>query len=74
MEQILTMGLKEAAKAVGLSPWTLRGWIRSGKLRCVRLGRRVMIEPGELQKLVEQGRTGYRRTKGVREEDHDETK
>jgi excisionase family DNA binding protein len=38
MEQKLALGLKEAASAVGLSPWTLRAWIRSGKLRCVRLG------------------------------------
>ena len=58
MEQILTMGLKDAAKAVGLSVWTLRGWIRSGKLRCVRLGSRVLIEPSELQRLVAAGRTG----------------
>ena len=55
MEQI-AVGLKEAAKAVGLSVWTLRGWIRRGKLRCVRLGSRVMVEPGELQRMVEAGR------------------
>jgi excisionase family DNA binding protein len=57
MEQI-AMGLREAAASVGLSPWTLRAWIRQGKLAAVRLGRRVMIEPGELRKLVEQGRSG----------------
>ena len=56
MEQILTMGLKDAAKAVGLSIWTLRGWIRRGKLRCVRLGSRVLVEPAELQRMVEAGR------------------
>jgi excisionase family DNA binding protein len=57
MEEKLTIGLKDAAMAVGLSPWTLRGWIRNGKLRCVRLGRRVLIEPGELQRLIDQGRS-----------------
>jgi excisionase family DNA binding protein len=57
MEDKLALGLKEAASAVGLSPWTLRGWIRCGKLRCVRLGRRVMVEPAELERLVEQGRS-----------------
>jgi excisionase family DNA binding protein len=56
MEEI-AIGIRDAAKAVGLSVWTLRGWIRQGKLRCVRLGRRVMVEPGELRKLVEQGRS-----------------
>jgi excisionase family DNA binding protein len=58
MQNRLTLGLKEAAAAVGLSPWTLRGWIRQGKLRSVRLGRRVMVEPAELKRLVEQGRCG----------------
>ena len=55
MEEI-AIGIRDAAKAVGLSVWTLRGWIRHGKLRCVRLGRRVMVEPGELKRLVEAGR------------------
>ena len=59
MEEKLAIGLKDAAMAVGLSVWTLRGWIRHGKLRCVRLGRRVLIEPSELQRLVEQGRTAH---------------
>jgi excisionase family DNA binding protein len=56
MEEI-AIGIRDAAKAVGLSVWTLRGWIRQGKLRCVRLGRRVMLEPGALRNLVEQGRS-----------------
>ena len=54
----LCIGVKEAAAALGLSPWTLRQYIRQGKLKAVRIGRRVLIEPSELQKLVEQGRTG----------------
>lgn len=57
MEEI-AIGIRDAAKAVGLSVWTLRSWIRRGKLRCVRLGRRVMVEPGELERLVEAGRSG----------------
>jgi excisionase family DNA binding protein len=55
MEQI-AMGLREAAASVGLSPWTLRAWIRQGKVAAVRLGRRVMIEPAELQRLIAAGR------------------
>ena len=56
MEQQLAMGIKEAADAVGLSHWTLRQYIRQGKVKAVRLGRRVLIEPSELQRLIEQGR------------------
>ncbi len=55
MEQI-AMGLQEAAASVGLSVFTLRAWIRQGKVAAVRLGRRVMIEPGELQRLIAAGR------------------
>lgn len=55
MEEI-AIGIKDAAKAVGLSVWTLRAWIRQGKIAAIRLGRRVLVEPGELERLVEQGR------------------
>jgi excisionase family DNA binding protein len=53
----LTIGLKEAAEAVGLSHWTLRQYIREGKVQAIKLGRRVLIEPGELERLIEQGRS-----------------
>ena len=58
MEHRLALGLKEAAEAIGLSHWQLRKYIREGKLRAVRLGRRVLVEPAELQKLVAQARIG----------------
>ncbi len=53
-KQLLSLG--EAAESLSLSMWTLRAWIRAGKLRPVRLGRRVLVEPGELQRLIESGR------------------
>jgi excisionase family DNA binding protein len=58
MNHQLALGLKEAAEAVGLSHWTLRQYVREGKVAAIRLGRRVLIEPSELQRLVEQGRGG----------------
>ena len=58
MEHRFALGLKEAAEAVGLSHWQLRKYIREGKLRAVRLGKRVLVEPSELQRLIEQGRIG----------------
>jgi excisionase family DNA binding protein len=57
MNQPLTIGLKEAAELTGLSHWTLRQYIRTGRLRAVRIGRRVLVEPTELAHLVEEGRT-----------------
>jgi excisionase family DNA binding protein len=56
MEHRFALGVKEAAEAVGLSHWQIRKYIREGKLQAVRLGRRVLIEPSELQRLVEEGR------------------
>ena len=60
MEHRLALGVKEAAEAVGLSHWTrtIRKFIREGKLRSVRLGKRVLVEPAELQALIEAGRIG----------------
>ena len=57
MEQ-LALGLRQAAEVVGLSHWTLRAYVRQGKIRAVKIGRRVLIEPSELQRLVEEGRIG----------------
>ena len=56
MNQPITMGLREAAELTGLSHWTLRQYIRQGKLRAIRIGKRVLIEPSELRRLVEEGR------------------
>jgi excisionase family DNA binding protein len=44
----------EAAGLLGISPWTVRAWIRDGKLRPVRLGRRVLLSESELERLVEE--------------------
>jgi excisionase family DNA binding protein len=58
MKSQLALGLKEAADAVGLSHWTLRQYVKQGKIHAIKLGRRVLIEPEELQRLIEQGRGG----------------
>ena len=55
MEQ-LALGLRQAAEAVGLSHWTLRLYVRQGKIRALKIGRRVLVEPSELQRLIQQGR------------------
>jgi excisionase family DNA binding protein len=57
MEDRLALGLREAATALGMSHWTLRQYVREGKLAVVRIGRRVLVEPAELQRLVVAGRS-----------------
>jgi excisionase family DNA binding protein len=46
--------VKAAAQALAVSPWTIRGYIRDGKLNPVRLGRLVRIAEEELQRFVAQ--------------------
>jgi excisionase family DNA binding protein len=55
----LVLDIKQAAHALSMSPWTIRRYITVGKLKAVRIGRRVLVEPKELQRLVETGRKPY---------------
>jgi len=54
----LAVGINDAAAALNISHWSLRKYIRQGRLVAVRIGRRVLIEPAELARLIEQGRIG----------------
>jgi excisionase family DNA binding protein len=54
LEQLL-IGVRDAAAALGLSHWTVRKHIRSGKIRTIRIGRRVLVEPRELKRVIEDG-------------------
>jgi len=55
MQQLL-IGVRQAADAVGLSHWTIRQYIREGKIQGVKIGKRILVEPAELQRLVDEGR------------------
>jgi len=44
--------VEETAELLGISIWTVRAYIRDGKLRPVRLGRRVLLAEKELERLV----------------------
>ena len=46
--------VKAAAQVLAISPWTVRAYIRDGKLNPVRLGRLVRIAEEELQRFVAQ--------------------
>jgi hypothetical protein len=50
------LNIDEAARIIGRAHWTLRRDIRGGKLECVRIGRRIMIEPSEIRRLIGEGR------------------
>ena len=42
----------EAAVALGVSEWLIRDLCRTGQLRCVRLGRRIIIPADALDELL----------------------
>ena len=53
MEPLL--GVDEAAKLLGLSPWTVRKLIATQKLCPVRINRRVLLQPDELRRIIKEG-------------------
>jgi len=44
--------LPEVAAALGLSPHTIRAFVRQGKLSPLRICRRLLFDPEELAKLI----------------------
>jgi excisionase family DNA binding protein len=46
--------VKTAALALAVSPWTIRAYIRDGKLKPVRLGRLVRLQEEELERFLTQ--------------------
>ncbi len=51
----LAVGVNEAAKMLGISPWTLRLYVGQGKIRVVRIGRRVLVPMEILEKVMVEG-------------------
>jgi excisionase family DNA binding protein len=44
--------VKQTAELCGISPWTVRSYIRQGKLRPIRIGRRVLFDEQELERFI----------------------
>ncbi len=44
--------VKDAAALLAVSPWTVRAYIRAGKLKPIRLGRLVRLDEEEIQRFV----------------------
>jgi excisionase family DNA binding protein len=54
MTQLLNV--ENVAIQLAISPWTVRSLLRTGRLRPLRVGRRVLVEESELQRFVEEAR------------------
>jgi len=53
IEPLLT--LEEVARILGRSHWTLRLDHKAGRIKCVRIGRNLMVEPSEVRRIIEEG-------------------
>ena len=49
--------VEAAAKLLAVSAWTVRAYIRKGKLRPVRIGRLVRLDEEELSRFVASNKT-----------------
>ncbi len=47
-----TLSIQQTADVLGLSHWTLRAWIRAGKISHLRLGRLLKIPRSEVDRLL----------------------
>jgi excisionase family DNA binding protein len=56
MEQLLDV--RSAANLLAVSPWTIRLYVKQGKLRPIRIGRLVRLEQAELARFVASGKAG----------------
>lgn len=54
------LSTQEAAKGLGVSVYTVRMEIYRNRLPCVRVGRRCLISPQDLQDYIERNRTPAR--------------
>jgi len=52
-EKLLTP--ETAAEALGISPKTLKDWLRAGKIKGVKIGRAWRIREADLQVFIESG-------------------
>lgn len=51
MDKLLS--ITETGEMTGLSPWTIRGLIRAGRLERVKIGRRVLVELSAVRAFIE---------------------
>ena len=53
--QPLAVSIPEAARLLGISPHTVRHYIREDKIRVVRYGRKITILMTEIERLAREG-------------------
>ena len=47
--------VEEVARILRRSHWALRLDCKAGRIKCVRIGRNLMIEPSEVRRIIQEG-------------------
>ena len=55
MTQLLSV--EDAARLLAISPWTVRAYLRKGKLVPIRIGKRLLLAENELQRFIDECQT-----------------
>jgi excisionase family DNA binding protein len=53
MDGAKLISVPEAAQRLGISPLTMRAWVRQRRLPVVRLGRRVLLDPQDVEEYMD---------------------
>lgn len=48
----LAVDIREAGRLLSIAPRTIRAWLATGRIRGIRLGRRVLITTAELDRVI----------------------
>jgi excisionase family DNA binding protein len=58
--------LLEVAKTLCVSPHTVRSWIRKGRLRPVRICRRLLFDPSEITRFLAESELAESASRDIR--------
>jgi excisionase family DNA binding protein len=56
METDKLLSIEEGAVQLGISPLTMRAWIRQRRLPYIQLGRRILLDPKDVQRFIDANR------------------
>ena len=51
------MSVEQVSTVLGISPWTLRKYLREGRLPSIHVGSRVLLEPAAVQNFIDRNRS-----------------
>ena len=69
MNELQLYSVHQAASRLSISHWSVRAFIKAGKLHPIRLGRRVLLDETELRRFIAEARRASTETPCKEEND-----